>query len=261
MLIQSLEDRFTEIISQLAGGDSYSYGSGFLLGDGLILTARHVLVSDEWSPEATFVITARPLCAAKDDGAWLTANLVWPKDEDELRLSKERDCPDVALIRLQSFSCRVEDEPPLLGLGDLKDDVLKVTAVGFPAFAAFGDLADQRESHQISGVLRQYSGLVSETFEIDDSDLKAEVGLKLDEWPGFSGAPLFSQMDHPTDRHLIGVVVARKNNGRFDFRAVRIDPLLKRPDFAAVIELGGGKSTSTGLRVGPFRRSGTVWCT
>ncbi len=85
MVVQSFEERLTEIKSKLADGQSFSYGSGFLLDAGLILTARHVLVPDEWPSDAKFVITARPRCVAKAGAEWLSADLVWPAP-DELRL-------------------------------------------------------------------------------------------------------------------------------------------------------------------------------
>ena len=129
---------------------------------------------------------------------------------------------------------------PLLGLEDDGGGdqyfAMPVFAVGFPRFKSIRSpqgQQDRRDSHQISGMVKPYSGLVSQSFEIDNlqfgSEREQRPAVASSNWVGFSGAPLIA------NRRVIGVVITALDNGRFDFRAARLTPLLERPDFLELV--------------------------
>jgi Trypsin-like peptidase domain len=238
-----LDQRFVELFSARAPGDtsSGSYGSGFLLGRAIILTARHVICPPDWAQVPSVLsITARPVRTLREDRTWLDADLVWP-DREELG----NQGPDVALVRVRDPLPELIGDENLPNVGFDSDDaerarhdfMLKVSSVGFPSFVFVSDRAGKesyRDSHQIVGVTKPYSALNSQTFEIDRIDFgrrRDDSGplTSADNWVGFSGAALMS------NRTVIGVVVTAANNGVFDFRAVRLEPLLARRDFATAL--------------------------
>jgi hypothetical protein len=230
-----LEERFVQVFSAGDAACDTSLGSGFILGGGVILTARHVILPEEWnSAPSQLNITARTISAARSGAGWLDADLIWPSLDEMLDPSGRPAKSDVALIRLRSPDVEVH-AALLLGLPpsddeDLaQDQVLNVFAVGFPRFEETPGHDGRRDSHEIAGVVQPYSGLLSDTFKIYKLDYgHAKDGAAASsnlQWKGFSGAALIAK------RHVIGVVVARPRGSEFDFQAVRLDSLLSRQDF------------------------------
>ena len=235
------EERFTEVFSHRthSGKVQRSSGSGFLLGGGVIITARHVIAPDEWDGGCVDVseltISARSIGHARISPKPRAAELAWPSD---LRARG----PDVALLKLVGNSADNDpDDAPLIGLDDVGENLdegypaIKVFAVGFPRFARMDGSSPERkraDSHAIVGQIKPYTAILSETFQIDELVLGSRQGSLAtpnDGWQGFSGAPLIAQ------RTLIGVVTTANTNGIFDFRAVRLEPLLKRRDFRVAL--------------------------
>jgi hypothetical protein len=253
------EERFTEIYSSRRPGDATngSYGSGFLLGGGLILTALHVVVPASWGGvPAKLEISARPLGAGKRNTNWLAADLVWPA-----QAALAEDQPDIALLRLRDpIPEASRGALPPLGLQDdgagEQEFATNVIAVGFPRFKSIKGLRGEvgrRDSHQISGVVQPYSALVSESFEIHNLQFGTEREQRpadaASDWVGFSGAPLIA------NRSVIGVVVTALDKGRFDFRAARLKPLLDRADFLEVVSNAATVTSETAkVEVPPVER-------
>ncbi len=88
------QGRITEIWSDSANG---SFGSGYLLGGGLILTARHVVMPEGSKPPT--VIKARPLGIAHRVTGLQPADLVWP----DLAQLADLHAPDAVFLRLRDL--------------------------------------------------------------------------------------------------------------------------------------------------------------
>jgi trypsin len=155
--------RPTRVVEILSTNDKMSYGSGYLLGGGLVLTARHVLLPrGERVPEALNVVV-RTVDMARRNQEPISASLVWPRNK-----GAEYAC-DIALIRLASTWLG----PPTLWLGRNAEPIeqpppsgVHVQAIGFPRFAK--TQSDGRDTWQISGAVNLGTGEVSDTLAISD---------------------------------------------------------------------------------------------
>ncbi|MFZ3324737.1 MAG: serine protease, partial [Methylocella sp.] len=221
-----LTRRLVEVFSEKWPNDpTASFGSGFLLGDGLVLTARHVLMPKNWWAQVpeNLVLSARPLALAKKSPL-MPAVVLWPPTVAELASD---DTPDVALIRIAEVP-GFRTGPFSLGLGEGEElGAVNVFAAGFPNWRAKGNI---REVGQITGRIPTLSGARAGRYEV--TALKMEGGRDLDDkldWRGMSGAALCY------GKHIIGVLVLHEEDGRIDFLAVRLDDLLERPDFASAL--------------------------
>lgn len=205
------------------------YGSGFLLGNGLALTARHVFASDDMPIPDKPDIRVRTVSMLKADQPWLDAELVWPTWKN----MREND-PDIALIRVTQGELANSDPPNIHLFDALHDEtrgrsaVERVHAVGFPNFAK--RLGSRRETSQINGRVKLADGIVSETLEFNNIDFDVKAGKKIDEyadWHGFSGAALFLSDGDGEDSldALAGVVITYEDDKLYEFGAVRISAL------------------------------------
>jgi len=213
-----IEDRITEV---WLDSHHVSYGSGYLLGGGLILTALHV-VHPEPSTSPTS-IKARPLKCFQISQKWQDADLIWP--------STERVCdqPDVALLKLRNLPDN-DNYLPLLGPPKrrISGSGIWVSAIGFPSFAKKGTHHDTEE---ILGYVKLGSRIKDSYYEISEvtgyEQNKIDQGL---DWHGMSGAALLFEDS------IIGVIIARKSDKqRYDFRALRIEHALRFQGFKNAI--------------------------
>lgn len=210
------QGRITEIWANSAGG---SFGSGYLLGGGLILTARHVVMPEGATPPT--VIKARPL--SHDVAGLQPADLIWP----DLAQLADPYAPDAVLLRLRDLPTG-NGALPCLGPPD-DDRGTLVSAIGFPAFAE--KAGERRDTEEISGVVFGGTRLVAGRYEIKDITFRHREPLNQElDWRGMSGAALFS------GHRVIGLLIARKQaNERYDFSAIRIEKLLAIREFEAAI--------------------------
>jgi hypothetical protein len=190
---------------------SQSYGSGYLLSDRLILTARHVAIP----------ALAETPCIAR---RWklvdrhLDARVEW--------LSEEHD---VALIRLDTPVTDDLGEPPCFGRCPEQSgpELYDCVGIGFPR-ASRG-----RENQRVDTML---SGDAKLSFRSDLFDVTPRGAIPADPrlWAGFSGAALFS-------RQLLFAVVSNVPedwDGRA-LNAVAIDRLLDDEGFRRALSAGG----------------------
>ena len=219
--------RLTEIFTRLTpDSPRASFGSGFLLGNGIVLTARHVLFPRMWESETSsqISISARPLALAKTEDL-RPAELVWPIDKAEL---ENRNAPDVALIRI--INCPdIDGRRIFLGLGEAEEQsTINMHAAGFPDFKCVDGL---REVDQITGRIPTLTGARSGVYEITALKMDGERDLDTTlKWAGISGSPVFSD-----PYRIIGVLITREDKGRFDFQAVRLEELLQREEFVSAL--------------------------
>lgn len=227
-----LTPRVVEVFSaSTPGGKQGSRGSGYLLADGLVLTARHVIVPDDWGkPPERLDISSRTVAAALRGEGFKRVNLVWPAYADLMKAGR-----DVALLRMDSGIDDTNTSPPLLGFDDTSDSddfdpTLKVYAVGFPEFAR---KEGRYETNQIYGVVKPGSGQIAGDLQIEELRFGSDKISDAFDWKGFSGAALMHS------RRIIGVVVAAQTSGRYDFRAIRLEPLFECTDFRDAIGKSG----------------------
>ena len=199
--------------------DRGSLGSGYLLGNGLVLTARHVLMPKSWgnSTPTDLVIEARALAEGVDPPLRI-AELVWPQAASAL---SDHEAPDVALIRLPSIPARAAEPVQIAFIND-DDPVVDVYAGGFPAHRNNMAGPGLRESKQIFGRVPPLSGLRSGTFEITAIRMDGDRDLDLNlNWEGISGSALLDR------GRIVGVVITRAEGQGYDFRAVRLEHVLR----------------------------------
>ncbi len=151
--------RVTEVWCDSASG---CFGTGYYLGGGLILTARHVVMPVAATPPT--VIKARPLGIAHRVTGLLVADLFWP---DMPQLADAR-LPDAALLRLRDFGdfgdFLGEDVRPRLSPPDDNKSRIHASATGFPAFRSMVD--GRRDTEEIAGDVLLGTAMVAGRYEI-----------------------------------------------------------------------------------------------
>ena len=245
-------DRVVELVSRCVGADGElhtSRGSGYYIRDGVVLTARHVLVPEGWKGiPAALDVKASPVVSTLRQQPAVAAELIWPARE-ALTMYE----PDIALLRIPTLPELDESGSPALGFEEgLEDPTVEVHAVGFPKFKTLTRSTGKAtatgkkayDTQQINGIVKLGDSVLSGTLEIHNLQLgMSDAGKALEaslDWQGFSGAALFT-----LNLHLIGVVTARRPDQRFDFRAVRLQPLLDQPDFQRALGTRATIATAT----------------
>src|SRR5690242_16194093 len=109
-------DRYRVCELYAAGPDIRGSGSGYRVGDRLVLTSRHVIVP------ALVGAGSRLLVRPVDESQWLPARVEW-QDADA----------DAALIRMEDEGWRAPGRESMLRWGELAgSDPVPCAAVGFP---------------------------------------------------------------------------------------------------------------------------------
>jgi len=231
-------NRVTEIFSAPTG----PYGSGLLLGDGYILTARHVLVSEKNSRSILKAkIFVRTVEMRNNKIQMAAAEPEWPSRKELAEFDPARDC-DLALIRIRAesisaSSSRLWQRPlmRLLGRGVESDgdprSVTRVSAVGFPVFRDAGERG--RDTKQLTGICQTGDYLTSDVIGIQEARLDRlhedpRLAAALD-WSGMSGSAVFIDEEETEDSvpELIGLLTISGLKWPYEFKAMRLDPLLR----------------------------------
>jgi tetratricopeptide (TPR) repeat protein len=202
--------RLVDIYAKAAG--SGRYGSGYAVGDDLVLTAAHVV------PDAPGY-QVRTL-----DYEQFDAELVWSDPHGGL---------DAALLRVAGAPWANEPDRDSLRWGKVAENGVKCWALGFPR--AQEDAARRRDVDTMHGSVDLTSASRSRRYDVDVTAprlLGAEEGRSW--WQGISGAALFGH-----GRELLGVLVADLSAyGGSRLEAVRAERLLRDEEFSRLVGAG-----------------------
>ncbi|WP_371547618.1 tetratricopeptide repeat protein [Streptomyces sp. NBC_00554] len=203
-------------------------GTGYLVADGLVLTALHNVLG----------------CGALEvrwlgrDAEWLTAEVLWPQPSPP-DLEREPQA-DGALIRITDPDWQPPSgvEPVRWGRIDgtvVRDEQrLTCVAVGFPRSEVRDGVRDTKE---IRGHIETLTGLKSGgliTAYVDQVAVPSKPDEK-SRWAGASGAALFAR------GRLIGVVTTdrQRDYAGDQLTAVSVESLAARPGFSITVKAGG----------------------
>ena len=237
-------DRALQIVARGgAPGAGDRFGSGYLVGGGLVLTAAHVVAGAE------AVVVRRVLSRGRDIEA--EAHVAW---------TDAGGGADLAVLRLARPGAEFSADLPAPRFGRVEGSVA-CEVLGFPLFMvrrdAPGPLSGRRlvyrDSHHAVGSVSSWSGRYGGTLQVTLDPPREDPDPARSPWEGMSGAAVFA------DGALIGVVcehyrpeganriTARPVTGWYDLDPAAVAQLrglvsLPEPDaLAAVGGVGDGR--------------------
>ncbi|MFF2732372.1 trypsin-like peptidase domain-containing protein [Streptomyces sp. NPDC058008] len=198
--------RIAEIIVTTAAGGRRR-GSGYRVGDTVVLTARHV-VAGAGGVQVRF--------DADRPGQWsAAAEVAWSDEGTDVAVLAFAPPQGVAAVRPVPFG-RVDDD---------RHAVVAVHAAGFPLWKRRrgADGRQFRELHQADGTVAALSNLRTGTLEITVRAAAADPDPEVSPWSGMSGAAVWS------GSRVVGVVAEHhRGEGMARLTAARIDHVLAR---------------------------------
>ena len=175
-------DRYRVCELWAAGPDGKGSGSGYRLGDRLVLTARHVIAPALAGPGGK--LRVRPVGGAE----WLPARVEWD-DADA----------DAALIGIEDERWRAPAGESVLRWGELAgSDPVPCAAVGFPWASVRPDRV--RDTAHVYGQLAPLGQLKAGRLDLDVASASPSAREGGSPWAGMSGAAVIA------DSHLVGVI-------------------------------------------------------
>jgi tetratricopeptide (TPR) repeat protein len=170
-------------IQVAGGGDRFTFGSGYLVAPGRVLTAAHVLVAPREDPPARKGQTCEVLCSGADE-VWLPAEVLWVEAAFDLAVVGVEAGSGLAPLRWG----RVEGDEPLMW-----------SAVGYPVASL--DEGGRQPEHAW-GETSAITQAPAEKLGLTVNSRHARLSATTSGWAGLSGAAVFC------DRRLVGVVIA-----------------------------------------------------
>jgi hypothetical protein len=214
-----------------AGGpDGEGSGSGYRLGDRLVLTARHVIAPALAGPDGQVLV--RPIAMTE----WLPARVEW-EDPDV----------DAALIVLEEDGGQVLAGESVLRWGELAGgDPVPCAAVGFPWASVRPDR--QRDTAHLYGHLAPLGQLKAGRLDLDVASASPTAREGGSPWAGMSGAGVIA------DGHLVGVITV--DPGRYAGRLVAVPAsrLLADESFRTRLAAYGVRAEAASLGAGWYLR-------
>lgn len=200
-----------------AGETTASRGSGYLISETLVITAKHVVFTATGSP--------RPEIFVQDihEGGWNEGAVVWPT---------RRSDPDIAVIRLNNAN------PPMRLRQKTRygrfagTEPVRCQALGFPRFLR--DLSGRRDIDHLTGQVNVVGRLRSGKFNLDLDASPSHWGGGRSAWAGLSGAAVFAR------GLLVGICI--EDNPEFGgarLTAIRLDEVASDPDFVRLLDGNG----------------------
>ena len=189
-------DRYRVCELWAAGPDGKGSGSGYRLGDWLVLTARHVIAPAVAGPDGK--LRVRPVGVTE----WLPARVEWENAE-----------ADAALIVIEDERWRAPAGESVLRWGELAgSDPVPCAAVGFPWASVRPDRA--RDTAHVYGQLAPLGQLKQGRLDLDVASASPSAREGGSPWAGMSGAAVIA------DNHLVGVITV--DPARYQERLVAV---------------------------------------
>lgn len=202
-------DRYRVCEVYAAGPDVEGSGSGYRLGDRLVLTARHVVAP------ALARSGSRLLVRPAGVTAWLPAQVEW-EDVDT----------DAALVVVGDEDWRAPTVESVLRWGELTgSDPVPCAAVGFPWASARPDRL--RDTAHVYGQLAPLGQLRQGRLDLDVASASPSARPGGSPWAGMSGAGVIA------DNHLVALITVDPARYQDRLVALPVDRLLTGPDFRA----------------------------
>lgn len=182
-----------------------SYGSGYLIAPGLVLTARHVVAPALSSADGCELRLIGDVAAGRVD--WRVYDIAWDDVALDLALLRER-VGNVAATR---------PPPPLVPMALLPRTEVQPAcrAIGFPRVMKFDG---RNQTQEVSGVILTGSLLAADQWQV--AVTTGVAPRNDDDWKGVSGAALFCA------DQLVGVITDAESRFRQGVLVAQpIDPL------------------------------------
>jgi len=189
-------DRYRVCELYAAGPVEAGSGSGYRLGDRLVLTARHVITPALAGPEGQLLVRTVGV------NGWLPARVEW-QDADA----------DAALIGIEDEHWQAPGRESVLRWGELAgSDPVPCAAVGFPWASARPDR--MRDTAHLYGQLAPLGQLRQGRLDFDVASASPSAREGGSPWAGMSGAGVIA------DNHLVAVITA--DPARYQGRLVAV---------------------------------------
>jgi len=204
-------------VCELYAGDpnGEESGSGYRVGDRLVLTARHVVAPA--LDGAGSRLQVRPVGMT----GWLSAMVEWD-DADA----------DAALVGVEDEGWRAPGGESVLRWGELSgSDPVPCAAVGFPWASVRPDRV--RDTAHLYGQLAPLGQLKAGRLDLDVASASPSARAGGSPWAGMSGAGVIA------DNHLVGVITVDPARYQDRLVAVPVSRLLADPGFRARLAAHG----------------------
>ena len=202
-------DRYRVCELYATGPAGEGSGSGYRLGDRLVLTARHVIAPA--LAEADIRVLVRPVGVS----GWLPARVEW-----------HNAVADAALIVVEDEDWRAPGGESVLRWGELAgSDPVPCAAVGFPWASMRPDR--MRDTAHLYGQLAPLGQMKEGRLDLDVASASPSARPGGSPWAGMSGAGVIA------DSHLVGMITVDPARYQGRLVAVPVSPLLADRGFQA----------------------------
>jgi hypothetical protein len=223
-------DRYRVCELYAAGPGAEGSGSGYRLGDRLVLTARHVIAP------AVAGSGGQLLVRLVGVPGWLPALVEW-QDADT----------DAALAVIEDEAWRAPAEESVLRWGELAgNDPVPCAAVGFPWASVRPDR--MRDTAHVYGQLAPLGQLRQGRLDLDVASASPSAREGGSPWAGMSGAAVIA------DSHLVGVITVDPARYQGRLVAMPIGPLLADEGFRARLVAHGVPDKAAPVGAGWYLR-------
>jgi hypothetical protein len=223
-------DRYRICELWAAGPDGKGSGSGYRLGDRLVLTARHVIAPALAGPGGK--LRVRPVGVP----GWLPARVEW--DDADV---------DAALVGIEDERWRAPDGESVLRWGELAgSDPVPCAAVGFPWASVRPDR--MRDTAHLYGQLAPLGQLKAGRLDLDVASASPSAREGDSPWAGMSGAAVIA------DNHLVGVITVDPARYAGRLVAVPASRLLADEGFRARLAAHGVRAEAVSVGAGWYLR-------